>query len=182
MANNSHGTNNLQNKFYSIVIEKCKNDIISKILGKGSYCKSEETNNVFIGLSTGAHLFYIENYIDVSNYNNPSTKMFSRLESSIEKNAYSINHLNFNPYIVRTNNGLIFENIEEEISYIYERNDVFTYNDKKDENIYCVYYFWLNNRMNYYERFYKRIQDFIFQYRRNKSIYHNFCYLFKSFI
>ena len=155
----AHGTYNLQNKFYSIVIEKCKNDTISKILGEGSYCKSEETINEFIGLSTGAHLFYIENYIDVSNYNNPSTKMFSRLESSIEKNAYSINHLNFNPYIVRTYNGLIFENIEEEISYIYERNDVFTYNDNKDENIYCVYYFWLNNRMNHYERFYKRIQD-----------------------
>jgi len=152
----AHGTYKRQNKFYSIVMERCENDTISKILGEGAYCKSDEAINEFVGLSTGSHLFYIDNYIDVLNYNNPRTKMFSRLQTSIEKNAYSINHLNFNPSMIRTDDGLIFEHIKEDISYIYERNDVFTY---KDENIYCVYYFWLNNRMNHYERFYKRIQD-----------------------
>ena len=152
----AHGTYNLQNQFYSIVLERCENDTINEILGEGAYCKSEEIMNDFVGLSSGSHLFYIENYIDVLNYKNPRIKFFTRLETSIKKESYSINHLNFNPSIIRTDNGLIFENIKEDFSYIYERNDVLTY---KDNKVYCVYYFWLNNRMNHYERKYKRIQD-----------------------
>jgi hypothetical protein len=67
----AHGTYNLQNKFYSVVLERCENETISKILGEGVYCKSEEKINEFIGLSSGSHLFYIDNYIDVLNYDNP---------------------------------------------------------------------------------------------------------------
>ena len=39
-----------------------------------------------------------------------------------------------------------------------DRNDVFTYPNENHE-LYMVYYFWLKNRMNYYERNYKRLQD-----------------------
>ena len=61
--------------------------------------------------------------------------------------------------MVKTHNGLIFDNTYEEISYSYERNDVFTFNN--DNKTYSIYYFWLNNRVNYYERIYQRIQNII---------------------
>ena len=61
--------------------------------------------------------------------------------------------------MIKTHNGLIFDHINNELSYSYERNDVVTSYD--NNKIYTVYYLWLNNRINYYERNYKRIQDII---------------------
>ena len=62
--------------------------------------------------------------------------------------------------MIKTHNGLIFDNIENTRTHIYERNDVFT--AKKEENdIFIVYIFWLKNIMEYHERTYKRIQDII---------------------
>ena len=75
----------------------------------------------------------------------------------MDKDNYSINHLNFNPSIIKTYNGFIFEKYDKEISYLYERNDVFTHLNKG--NIYMEYYFWMNNKLNYYERIYCKIQD-----------------------
>ena len=46
------------------------------------------------------------------------------------------------------------------MSYTFERNDVFTYNEP-NSNIYCIYNFWLKNRMQCFERIYKKIQDVI---------------------
>ena len=76
----------------------------------------------------------------------------------MHKTDYSVNHLNINPSTIKTHNGLIFENIKEEHTYVLDRNDVFTYPNENTE-LYMVYYFWLKNRMNHYERNYKRIQD-----------------------
>ena len=73
---------------------------------------------------------------------------------------YSANHLNFNPAQIKTHNGLIFENIEEQSLHIYERNDVFTAPKGKND-IFTTYIFWLKNTMSFHERDYKRIQDVI---------------------
>ena len=70
-----------------------------------------------------------------------------------------LKHLNSNPSLIKTHNGLVFDKINNEISYTFERNDVLTNND--NNKTYTIYYLWLNNRINYYERNYKRIQDII---------------------
>ena len=71
-----------------------------------------------------------------------------------------MNHLNFNPTQIKTQDGYFVDNINEHMSIVYERNDVFIYaNDGND--IYTVYRFWLNNREQYYERSYKKVQDVI---------------------
>jgi hypothetical protein len=62
--------------------------------------------------------------------------------------------------MIKTHNGIMFDNIEEELSYSFDRNDVLTYS-KDSSNVYLVYYFWLKNRLLIYERIYKRIQDII---------------------
>ena len=154
----AHGTYHPDNIFYTIVIEKCKEDTINIILGEGSQCKSDDELNDFFSYNGAAHLFYIDNYINVLNYKNPITKFFNIIDNSIQLDNYITNHLNFNPSLIKTNNGLIFDNIKKELSYVYERNDVIVYsNDNHD--IFTVYYIWLKNRMNYYERTYKRIQE-----------------------
>jgi hypothetical protein len=70
------------------------------------------------------HFYFIDQYIDVLNYEEPNRKYFYRIENKISKDSLSQNHLNFNPSIVKTYNGLLWEHKDIENSYVFERNDV----------------------------------------------------------
>ena len=154
----AHGTFNSNNKFYNAVVEKCKESTVNLILGEGNHCRNDSEINSILGFNGGAYLYYIDNYVDVLDYKNPITKFFNIIENSIQLDHYFINHLNFNPTLIKTHNGLIFDNIKEELGYSYERNDALSYqNDNND--IIIIYYLWLKNTMNYYERTYKTIQE-----------------------
>ena len=157
----AHGTYNKNSQYYAIVLERCKEETINLILGgDNNHCTSQDKMEDIIGISSAAHMFYIDYYVDVLNYKNPNTKFLNRVENVIKPNNYPMNNLNFNPVLLKTHNGLILDNIEEEEAYLYERNDVFTY-ESNGNGIYTVYYFWLSNNQKYYERTYKRIQDVI---------------------
>ena len=157
----AHGTSNENSKYYAIVLERCKEETINLILGgENNHCTTDEKLKEIIGMNSVAHMFYIDYYIDVLNYKSPKTKYLNRVENVIKPNNYPINNLNFNPVLLKTHNGLVLDNIEEEEAYLYERNDVFTYESNGNE-IYTVYYFWLSNNQKYYERTYKRAQDVI---------------------
>ena len=154
----AHGTYNEKVKTYSIFFEKCKDDTIDLILGEEGHCKEyKEINESFNNLRI-LNIYFINNYINVLNYNNPNIKFFYRIESGIYKNQYTINHLNFNPSKLQTHNGFIFDNIDEYHSLFFDRNDAFIEENKGDD-IFMGYCFWLKNTMHYYERHYKRIQD-----------------------
>ena len=97
-------------------------------------------------------------YIDALDYSNPNKKFFFKVENNIDKKGYSINNLNINPILIRTHNGLVFDNIKEEISYNFDRNDV---QESTDGNLIMCYIFFLKNTVEYYVRTYKRIQEVI---------------------
>ena len=146
------------NMDYFTFVERCKENTIREILGEGFHCSNDDEMEEMFALRGALHFYFIDNYIDVLNYKNPNTKYFYRVENGIDKDNYSINHLNLNPTTIITSNGLFFENIQKENGYIYDRNDVFTY-ATQDSEIYMAYYLWLGNRMFYYQRIYKRVQD-----------------------
>ena len=154
-----HGSYHPQNKIYSFILERCQEDTISLILGEGNHCKNDEEIKELIFPQSGAHLFYIDNYIDVLN-SNPIIKFFNKVENGLQLNKYPLNNINFHPTNVKTHNGLFLDNIKIEKSYGYERNDVYTF-ENKEPNYFSLYGFYLKNTMNYYERSYKRIQDII---------------------
>ena len=157
----AHGTYNLDNyKLYNIVIESCKEDTINLILGEGSHCSEVEFYELNNNLSyfAVAYMYFINNYINIINYENPKKQFLYVVEGMVNKNEYTTNHLNFDPVQIKTHNGLIFDSIEEESLHIFERNDVFTA-AKEGNDIFTAYVFWLKNIMNYHERDYKRIQD-----------------------
>ena len=146
------------NKFYTEKNEKCEESTVNLILGEGSHCRNDSEINRILGFNGGAYFYYIDNYVDVLDYKNPITKFFNIIENAMQLDHYFMNHLNFNPTLIKTHNGLIFDNVIKELGYAYERNDVLTYpNDNKD--ILTVYCLWLKNRMNYYERTYKTLQE-----------------------
>ena len=151
----SHGTFHDNNQFYTIIVENCKEETINLILGGNQKC----IYNPLIELRT-SYFYFINHYVDVLNYKNPYSKFMDRIENAINKHEYYSNNLNICPSVVRTHNGYIFDNINEDKAYIYERNDVTTENNKEDK-IYVAYSIWLKNTINDYERTYKRIQDVI---------------------
>jgi hypothetical protein len=154
----AHGTYNPYKKFYNVFVERCKEETIKEILGEGFHCSNDNEMDEMFALRGALHFYFIDNFIDVSNYKQPNTKYFYRVENGIDKDNYSINHLNINPTTIITNNGLLFENIQKENGYIYDRNDVLTY-ATENHQIYMAYYLWLGNRMFFYQRIYKRLQD-----------------------
>ena len=158
----AHGTFNENSKIYSIIVQQCDNNIIKTILGDEYECKNEAEINSFFNIrgSRIFHLYFLNYYINILNYKNPNFKFFYRIENPLYGNQYSSNNLNFNTALIKTHDGLVLDNVKEEISYILNRNDVYTGNFA-DNNIYIAYGFFLKNIMDYYERSYKRIQDVI---------------------
>ena len=157
----SHGTYNKNYGVYNIIVERCQSNIIKLILGEGHECEEgSEFEALYQNFSVyGEVLFYfINHYVDILNYTNPFKKYFYFIETFLTKNSLITNNLNFNPSIVRTHNGLIFDNIEEKNAHVFDRNDVFTV-DKND--IFIAYVFSLRNIVHFNERIYKRIPDVI---------------------
>lgn len=141
--------------FYGIIIEKCRNNSLRNIP-----CKTDEQINEYISTHVGLELQIIDQFIDVTNYKTPYTKYFYKITNGLFSETFSTNHLNFNPSIIKTHNGLMFDNIEENTAYVFEQNEKIT-QETKDTGIYCAFYFWMQNRLQLYERSYKRLQDII---------------------
>ena len=156
----AHGTSNPNNKYYNMVLERCEEDTINQILGEGSHCRTDNETRDILSTNAALRMYLIDHYIDVLNYKSPSTKFFVTIENNLKEGIYPINHLNFYPSFIKTNKGLVFDEIIENSTYSYERNDVFTFDDATNK-IYTIYCFWLGNRVDYYERTYKRLQDMI---------------------
>ena len=156
----SHGNFNINVKSYQIIIDKCNQETLELIFGKKYTCKNDSEMDIYFSGNYGSQLYFIDEYIDVSNYKEPNKKFFYRIENTFSKERYSANNLNFNPSMIKTHNGIVFDNIEEELTYSFDRNDVLTYSTDTN-NIYMMYLFWLKNRLLIYERIYKRIQDII---------------------
>ena len=154
-----HGNSNSDVKSYSTILEKCEEETLELLLGKGNKCKNDLNMEYLFNGNWGTNLNFIDHYIDVLDYKEPNRKYFYAIENTFNKDYYSINHINFNPSSIMTNKGIILDDIINELSYIYERNDVFT--EENNQNVYMVYNFWMKNRMQYYKRIYKTIQDVI---------------------
>ena len=155
-----HGTSSPNNKYYNMVLERCEEDTINLILGEGIHCRTDNETRDILSTNAALRLYLIDHYIDVLNYKSPITKFFTTIENNLKEGIYPINHLNFYPSFIKTNKGLVFDKIIENSTYSYERNDVFTFDDATNK-IYTIYCFWLGNRIDYYERTYKKLQDII---------------------
>ena len=159
----AHGTFNESNKLYGLYTIKCDNKIINDILGTGYQCKNDSEVDNYLKPKKGSkvlHFHFINTYINALDYNNPVNKYFYRIESPLYKNQYTINSINLNPALANTNKGLVWNNIKEDISYTFERNDAYISNNEGN-GLYMGYIFFLKNIQEYYERTYKKVQDVV---------------------
>jgi len=173
----SKGASNPSRTFYGVIMEKCRNDEV-RILSGASACKSD---NEIEGIIRSSMISFniIDNYADVLNYKKPFTKYLYSIQSGLFPGSICENHLNFNPVIMTTHNGIFMDNIVEEPSYLFSQNEKATVVDEvqdefgqlimtvdeegntvpKKTGMVIMFYFWMQNRMQYYERNYQRLQD-----------------------
>jgi hypothetical protein len=158
-----HGTFHENSTLYNIMVDSCSEETIGEILGNKYHCRTGAEIGQFYSNVTGTrvfHFYFLNNLMNVLDYDNPNKKVIFRIENPFSSTQFTLNDINFNPSILKTHKGLLFDEIKEDTSYSFDRNDVYT-NDKDNINLFVAYTFFLKNIVNYYERSYKRIQDII---------------------
>ena len=148
------GCANEDAKNYGFIMERCKTDGIPNKI-----CKKEEEINDYLKHSFFI-LYFMDQYADILNYKNPYIKYLYKLTNAFFSDSFTINHLNFNPAIVTSHNGIFFDNKINEVSYQFTQNEKVTMN-KNNTNIIASCYFWMQNTMQYHERNYERFQDLL---------------------
>ena len=151
-----HGVSHVNKTYYGIVFEQCKYDRAYEEINHGIPCQSEEDIKNYVG-SHNVRFLIIDHYPDVYNYKNPFTKYLYNIDSALSSGSCTVNHLNFNPATIITHNGYFFDNTVENIAYVFDQNE--KANREVENGIYLGFWFWLQNRLVYYERTYKKIQD-----------------------
>ena len=149
-----HGASQSNNFEYGIYFQRCQNHTL--INNNNCYTKSQQ--DVYIKGITGYEIYFIDHSIDVEKYHHPIDYAIHRITSELNKDSYVLNHLNFHPVVVRTNDGLFFDNLKNTISFNFDYNEKITHaND--DYKILGSFNFWMQNTIDTYDRAYKKVQD-----------------------
>lgn len=138
---------------YGIIIGRCRSDLPESNI----VCDKKENIDEYF-LNQGLELSIVDHEIDVGNYSTPNIKSLYKVTNGMFLDTYATNHLNFNPALIRTHSGIVFEAISEETSYVFDQNEKIT-TATGDSEILCAFFFWMQNRLQIYERTYIRIQD-----------------------
>ena len=160
-----HGMSHPDANMYGVIVEKCRNDTLRALSGS-SRCKTLKYINEYV-YSSYVRFVLIDNYADVLNYEKPITKYLFAVTNGVFPGTFTTNHLNFNPSLVKTDNGIFTENIKEEVFYIYTFNEKITSDQdllltddqgnpildengnqkKKSTGIIIAFYFWMQNNL-----------------------------------
>ena len=157
------GCSHPERTYYGIIMQRC-DKVSNSIKSKDIECSSEQEITDYIN-KISLYFEIIDNYPDILNYRSPLTKYFYTVTSAISNGVYIVNHLNFNPVNVFTHNGIFFDNIVEDHSYIFVQNEKHTIDsstlahDQTTNGCLIGIYFWMQNTLQYYERVYSRLQD-----------------------
>jgi len=159
-----HGISHDDNIMYNIYLQNCNENLIREALGNDSQCKNITEINQYFQIQRGQkmfHLYFLDHYINNSDYEDPNKPFFSRLETPFDSGLYSVNNMKFNPSLIKTDHGIILDKIKEELTYAFDRNEEYIKDKGINDDIYISYSFIFKNVMIESERKYKRIQDII---------------------
>lgn len=169
------GASHSENVKYGVIIEKCRQDIPET----NHKCLEEKKIEEFY-LYQGIEINIIDNEIDVSNYSSPVKKFIYTITNGMFNDTFTQNHLNYNPALVRTHSGFFFDSLKEEVSYAYYKNEKITTLTGKSR-ILCAFYFWMQNRLQIYDRSYRKIQDILAKIGGVINVIFSFSFLINSF-
>ena len=150
------GASNPNEIFYGIYIKRCENG--SNIHSFSCYDKTTIDN--YIKNAYNYSILFLDQNINVENYNTPIQYFFHKINNDINSESYTLNVLNFHPCLIKTHTGIIFEELSYYKSYVYDANEKLVYSkDYSNENIFGSVYFSMQNMQDIYDRKYKMLQD-----------------------
>ena len=149
-----HGMSNPLATYYGVFIQKCHN---STFFNNNS-CPSQieidnyvHNNNMSVGFS-------IINYeVIVENFEKPFKLSMNKITNGILNNAFTVNHLNFQPLSVISHNGFFLDKKKEGNYYAFDQNEKNTLDT--ETGILSSFYIWMQNKKQIYERTYKKVQN-----------------------
>ena len=152
-----HGTGNKDNLFYYITIETCRNNSHYNLIYGENSCGTNNEISEFKSKIDGGDLYFIDNYIDVSNYKQPLNKFIQSISGTMNNLDIPIYHLLFNPLRIITHASILSNN------YFYENSFSFDVKEPKtrDSDNYSIadFAFWIGNNFEIYERSYQKLQN-----------------------
>ena len=148
-----HGSSNPNSVYYGIMIQMCKNSSYNN-----NSCYPQDIIEKYVTSLDGYLIYFVDNTVNFHDYNNPFKKYLSDISSRLSDSSFTSNNINLYPMNVRTNKGLLFDNIKETISYKFAQNEKITYNTD-DSGMLGSIVFWMPNRVEIYSRSYLKLQD-----------------------
>ena len=148
----SNGTSKKDNNKYGIYIMKCQNYSYNN----NSCYSDEEINQQFNDLASYKIIFK-DNLVKITDYKKPFLSFMHEISNAFSKNDLTYNHLNFHLLQIKTHEGNIFDTETNINSFIFDLNEKLT--SSKVDNIYGIFYFWIQNKKDIYDRTYKKIPD-----------------------
>ena len=159
-----HGISHDNNMMYNIYLQNCNGNLVGEVLGNDSQCKNITEINQYLQAPRSQkmiHLYFLDHFINNSDYRSPNKPYFSRLETPFESGHYTVHNFKFNPSLIKTDYGMILGKAREELSYAFDRDEELIKDKEANDDIYICYSFIFKNVMIESERKYKRIQDII---------------------
>ncbi len=152
-----HGTANKENLFYYITIETCRNDSHYNLIYGENSCGTNNEISEWRSKIDGGDLYFIDNYIDVTNYKKPIYKFIQSISGTMNNLEIPIYHLLFYPLRIITHSHILSN------SYFCENSFLFDVKEPKirEHDYYSIadFAFWMGNNFEIYERTYKKIQN-----------------------
>ena len=147
-----HGAGHKLNTYYGIYVIKCQNTPYNN-----NSCENDENQNQEINRFSGYIIKFIDFVVDVNNYKFPLQPYFHSIGNGFNPNFFAVNHLNFHPFTLTTNEGIILDSINHVSSYKFDLNEKVTHST--NQMILGSFNFWFQNTLDCYDRTYKKIQD-----------------------
>ena len=155
-----HGVLNKDNNIYTILIEKCSQDTLDLIAGKGYYCKKESEISQNIQDGWFINLNILDNFIDIKDYKEPIKKYLTTYSYDLYNNYYYEAQLSFCFNKVKNQEGVIIRSSKTTNTYdIDDIKSVLHPLNKKDEIVYASFQLQLNNLGKIFERKYTNLLD-----------------------
>ena len=168
---------NANYSFYSFIVERCKEDDLRELAGLRA-CNNNDTIDNIINTNI-INIKIIDSYPDVLNYDNPFKKYFYSMNSMIYTNSFISNDIVFNPALLKTNYGIVFDRSRIKYTYMFDEalkvinDEKYSLVDENGEKIYdengkeikrdsgfiATFQLYLGNRLQHYERTYQKLKE-----------------------
>ena len=103
---------------YTIIIEKCQQDTLELIMGKGNTCNNDSEIYDKVDGSLYAVLYFVDYYIDLDDYDDPEKRYFADIYDEMENEFYIKNEITLSHLTIETSKGILFNRSKKKMFMI----------------------------------------------------------------